>query len=305
MAIPARVWVVGGTGLLGRAVVRALTARGAVVRADGRKTCDVADAARVRAVMDDVRPRLVVNCAGFTRVDACETHGQDAVAVNTIGAGHVAEAAQLAGARLIHISTDYVFDAAGGDVKQSSPRRPYREDDPPGPSQRLCVYGRSKLDGEAAVRRGHPAALIVRTAWLFGHGGPCFPRAILDQARAGGPLRVVNDQTGSPTYVEDLAEAIAQLVDLEADRTLASEPGVGRGLIHVTNAGHCTWHAFACELLRLAGIDAAVEPISTAQAGRPARRPTWSVLDGTRFERLTGRRLRPWQAAAAAYVGST
>jgi dTDP-4-dehydrorhamnose reductase len=217
-------------------------------------------------------------------VDACEENEETARLVNGTGAGIVARAAAGINARLIHISTDYVFDGTS--------TIPYREDHPTGPPEALSAYGRSKLLGEERVLEEHPGALIVRTAWLYGRGGSGFPNAILRRAREVGKLRVVHDQTGSPTLADDFAEALYRLAHLD----------IG-GLLHVTNSGRCTWYEFAGEILRRAAIDVPVAPVTTADYPRPARRPAFSVLDNSRYESVVGRPLRSWQEALADYMG--
>lgn len=289
-----RVWVPGGTGLLGTPLVRRLRESGAGVRADGAATCDITRAEQVGAVAEEFAPHVVINCAAFTQVDACESREAEAMAVNADGAGNVAATARRIGARLIHISTDYVFADAPDSLDGATPRRARNADDVTGPPEALCAYGRTKLAGEQRVFRAHPEALIVRTAWLYGHDGPGFPQAILRQARAGGPLRVVDDQTGAPTYSEDLADALVRLVVAGA--------GHGHRFLHVTNAGSCTWCLFARTLIDLAGLEATVKPITSAQAARAARRPCWSVLDNTLYQQLTAHRMRDWRDAVVAFM---
>ncbi len=289
-----RVWVPGGMGLLGTPLVRRLREAGAVVRAEDAASCDITRAEQVAAVAGEFSPHVVINCAALTQVDACETREAEAMAVNADGAGHVAVAAHRIRARLIHISTDYVFADAPDSSGGVSPRRARNVDDVTGPPESLCVYGRTKLGGEQRVLQRHPSPLIVRTAWLYGHDGPGFPQAILQQARAGGPLRVVDDQTGSPSYAEDVADAIVRLVLAEADRA--------NRVVHVTNAGIATWCDFARSLVDLADIKTDVIPITSAQSGRAARRPTWSVLDTTLYEKLTNHSLRSWRDAVTEFM---
>lgn len=278
-----RILVTGARGLLGTPACAALRARGHDVIAAARSDLDISDAASVNACVRDARPDAIINCAAYTRVDDCETHEADAMRVNARGAGNVAEAAHRFGAALIHLSTDYIFP---GDH-----RSPIPESAPPGRPEQLSAYGRSKLLGEQLVQQAHSVACIVRTAWLFGEHGPCFPKAILDRARAGHPLRVVNDQTGSPTYAGDLAEALAELAERRAE-----------GIYHVTNAGTCTWFEFARELVKRSGLSTAVTPCTTAEFPRPARRPAYSVLDNARYVALVGRPLRNWQDALDDYL---
>ena len=225
-------------------------------------------------------PRYLVNCAAYTAVDDCETDEGSATAVNGTAVGHLAAACNAAGAVLVQLSTDYVFDGTGS--------RPYRESDPVAPTS---AYGRSKLTGEhlAATADRH---LIVRTAWLYGHGGRNFVEAIRRQIDGGATsLRVVADQVGSPTFCDDLASALLDLIGIGAD-----------GIVHAVNSGSTTWHGFADEIVRLLGADVAIEAVTTADYPRPAPRPAFSVLDTERLTTLIGRRLPPWQDALARYL---
>jgi dTDP-4-dehydrorhamnose reductase len=240
---------------------------------------DVTDCDAVAAAVHTILPDTIVNCAAFTAVDAAENDEEAARAVNATAVAHLAEASNEVGASLVQISTDYVFDGASS--------RPYREDDATGP---LGAYGRTKLAGEAAAAgaRGH---LVVRTAWLFGDGAN-FVAAIRRQLDGGArTLRVVADQTGCPTYAVDLAEAILRLGERGA-----------RGLLHVVNDGSASWCDFAREIVLLLGAAAEVEPITTAQARRPAPRPAYSVLDASRAASLLGRPLPSWQDALGRYL---
>ena len=216
--------VTGVHGQLGRALERIATARGFGVTGHDLDTLDICDLEAVGEVVGRLRPDAVVNCAAYTAVDDCETDEETALAVNGTAVGHLASACNDVGARLVHISTDYVFAGDGG--------RPYRESDPVAPAG---VYGRTKLEGERMARRAEQH-LIVRTAWLYGHGGGNFVEAIRRQIDGGAPsLRVVADQIGSPTYCDDLAAALVDLVACEAS-----------GVVHGTNSG-------ADQLARLRG----------------------------------------------------
>jgi dTDP-4-dehydrorhamnose reductase len=216
-------------------------------------------------------------------VDACEAEPDRAFLVNGLGARNAALAAAAVGAAVLAISTDYVF---GGGAT-----RPWREHDPAAP---LGVYGRSKWAGEQAIREVHPRHLIVRTAWLFGRGGPNFVDTILTRARAGQPLAVVGDQRGSPTWTRHLASGLRRL----AERAQY-------GTYHCTNAGDCTWHELADHALRRAGLHVPVERISTERLGRPAPRPAYSVLDGGWFAHVTGYRMPHWKDAVDAHLAET
>jgi dTDP-4-dehydrorhamnose reductase len=283
--------VTGAHGQVGRGLVAQLSARAghALVAAFDRAQLDVTDAAAVHGALRDVPggpPDVVANAAAMTHVDRCESEPEAAHAANAAAPGVLAEACRALGAQLVHVSTDYVFDGTAS--------APYRESDPTAPRS---VYGRTKLEGERRVRAALPGALIVRTAWVFGPGRN-FVRTMLEAAaRAlrgeGPPLRVVDDQRGSPTYSDDLAAALVALV----------EAG-GSGTYHVTNAGIATWW----ELAR-AAVDAWGHPelpiakVRTEEFLRPAPRPAWSVLDSGKAERL-GVRMRPWREALSAYLES-
>jgi len=247
---------------------------------------------------------VFVNCAAFTDVDGCETNEKQARAVNAEGPGHLAEWCREKGIRLIHISTDYVFAGDGS--------RPYQESDPVAPK---TAYGRTKEEGERRVLESNPDATVVRTSWVFGPGKN-FVEAIMRQAglrksgEASGPLRVVSDQRGSPTYAGDLAEGIIDLVlraqpqegDAVSGSVVSTEPAPPAGLVHLSNSGEASWFEFAREILDRSGhADVEVIPVSSDEFRRPAPRPAWSVLSCDRAAD-SGVRLRPWPEALGAYL---
>jgi dTDP-4-dehydrorhamnose reductase len=279
-------FVAGNRGQLGSALMERLADR-SVSGAD-LPDLDLTDADSIQKWLRSLpRPLVWLNAAAFTQVDRCEREPANAELANAVAPAVLAQACAEADVGLVHVSTDYVFP---GDA-----RRPYREDDPTGPRS---VYGRTKLAGERAVLGASDEFLVVRTSWLFGRGRN-FIAAVLDQAsarragRASGPLRVVADQTGRPTYAVDLAEAIVQLVAARA-----------RGVVHVANQGITTWWDLARRALDEAGYaDIAIDRIRTADLSTDAVRPAWSVLDTTRAEAL-GVKLRSWQDAVAAYLQS-
>ncbi len=279
-----RALVVGSAGQLGRELVALLGPD--VAWAGDRAELDVTDPAAVEALVERVRPDVVWNATAWNRVDAAEAEPDAAFAVNAHGPAHLARAARDASALLVHYSTDYVFDGASS--------RPYREDDPPHP---LSVYGASKLEGERLVAAAGGAHLVVRTSGVLGRGGSeqkggSFVERIVAQARAGKPLRVVADQVFAPTSAVDLAAASVALVRSGA-----------RGLVHVTNAGSCSWHELALAALAAAGLQAPVEPISLADLRLPARRPAYSVLDTARARALGLPPLRSWREALPDCLG--
>jgi dTDP-4-dehydrorhamnose reductase len=273
-----RALVAGAGGQLGQALCRRLGSR--LAWAGGRAELDVRDADAVRRIVGEVRPDVVVNASAYNKVDAAESEPGEALAVNAEGPLHLARAARDAGALLVHVSTDYVFDGRRSE--------PYTEDVPANP---ISAYGVSKLAGELLVASVTPEHLIVRTSAVFGSGGSrakggSFVDRILARARAGEPLRVVADQVFSPTYAPDLAGGILALLEARA-----------RGLVHVTNQGSCTWNEMATTALEIAGPRVPVQAIRTEELGAPARRPAYSVLDNARYRGLGLAPLRPWREA--------
>ena len=273
-----RILIIGGTGLLGSAMTSLWT--GHEILATGSKDLDIRSRDQIHDVMSRFRPDRVVLAAAFTDVDGCEKNPARATEVNGVGAENVAFVARQLGCWLALISTDYVFDGA----KQA----PYETEDPMNP---ISVYGRSKMEGEAAVRRILPDACIARTSWVFGNGWRCFPESILSIAAKQKEIEVVSDQIGCPTFNEDAAMAIGELV----------RGGVS-GTVHVTNAGQCSRHELAKEILQAAGFGTIpVLPVLTDEHARPARRPKYSVLSAVSLNRL-GIFVRPWREAVRDYV---
>ena len=270
--------------MLAHELSKVLHSRGCAHTLIGREECDVSDPSQVARLFQRHRPTFLLNCAAHTAVDQCEDEPERANAINGEAVGHLAELAREHHTKLVHFSTDFVFD---GHID-----RPYRPDDIPNP---LSAYGKSKLLGEEAMKQVAPPAWItIRTSWLFGRHGHCFPKAIIDRARSGHALKVVDDQKGCPTYAVDLAAATLDLIDRRAS-----------GIWHVTNTSPTTWFEFAKAIVSQFQIAAQVTPISTAQwvAMRPrqAVRPAYSVLDTGAFAALTGRQMRPWHDALRDY----
>jgi dTDP-4-dehydrorhamnose reductase len=261
-----RVTLFGASGLLGQELVHKLSGNGLSGNDPSRdddqlsalssKDADLRDRALVREVIRDSRPDWVILSAAYTDVDGCESNRDLAFAVNCEGAVNVAEAASEAGSRLLFLSTDYVFDG--------TKRSPYEITDARNPTS---VYGESKARAEERLIEILPEVCIARTSWLFGHGGKCFPAAILKLASTRPELSVVNDQRGSPTFTRDLASALVELCRANA-----------RGIVHVTNSGNCTWYDIATEIMRASSLPTKVKPVTTAEFPRPARRPAYSVL---------------------------
>jgi dTDP-4-dehydrorhamnose reductase len=260
------VLVTGAEGQVGRELVAAFA--GLDVVAAGRSSLDVSDRDAVVGAITALRPDVVVHAAAWTAVDACESDPHRALHVNALGTRHVADGARRVGAHVVYLSTDYVFDGTKQD--------PYDEWDAPAPAS---VYGRSKLGGELEL---DPGSTIVRTSWVFGRHGTNFVKTVLRLASEPGELRMVDDQRGCPTSAADLASTI---------RTLAA--GRVPGTFHVTNQGTTTWWQLARDVVTLAGGDAdRVVAISSAELGRPAPRPSNSVLDNAAL-RLSGMPLPP------------
>ena len=284
-----RFLVTGSGGQLGICLVRQIGAGAghALAAAPGHAQLDVADRAAVGAALDAARPDAVVNAAAFTWVDRCETERELAWRVNAEAPGVIAQECAARGIRLVHVSTDYVFDGEAS--------RPYTEEDPVSPR---TEYGRGKLEGERRVGDAMPGALVVRTSWVFGPGRNFIATMLGAAARRraeGGdaPLRVVDDQFGSPTYAADLAGWILRLVEGEA-----------RGLYHLANRGVATWWEVAREALDLAGFrEVPIERVGTGEFPRPAPRPAYSALGCAKAD-AAGVVRRGWRAALAAYLAS-
>jgi dTDP-4-dehydrorhamnose reductase len=281
-ARPMKVFITGAGGMLARSVARALETSGHDVLALRRDDADVTQYDALIHPIRTFRPDWIFHLGAFTKVDECESRPDHAYLVNGLGSKNVALAAAECAAAVLTISSDYVF---GGDAS-----RPYREYDPPAPRS---VYGASKWAGEQSVREVNPHHLIVRTSWLFGRGGPNFIDTILTKGRAGEPLKVVDDQRGSPTWTHDLARGLIDLVDRRQ-----------YGTYHCTNSGDGTWYDLAAYALERAGVKTSLERTDSATFQRPAPRPAYSVLDSHWFDHVTGRPMPPWQDAVDRYLES-
>jgi len=281
-----KVAITGANGQLGTDLCRALHNFDVIpfMHAD----IEIADMASVREAMLKHKPAIIINTAAYVRVDDCEDEKDKAFRVNALGARNVAVVAQELGARLVHLSTDYVFGGEAG------PRTvPYTEFDTPVP---LSIYGKSKLAGENLVRHFCLRHFIVRASALFGIAGSSgkggnFIETMLRLAGERDELRVINDQVFSPTYTGDLARKIAQLIDTEY-----------YGIFHITNKGACSWYEFTVEILKLADINTPVIPITSDQYPQKAMRPRYSVLDNYHLRLLGMDDMRPWQEALEDYL---
>jgi dTDP-4-dehydrorhamnose reductase len=272
-----RVMVIGGTGLLGKALTREWT--GDEVTSLGSKDVDIRSDVQVEGAIRQHRPDWIVLAAAYTDVDGCETNRDLAFDVNCRGAIRVARLAGANQSRLLFLSTDYVFDGRK--------TTPYEIDDPLAPQ---CVYGDSKAQAEVGIRELLPECCIVRTSWVFGVGGKCFPDTILKLAGTRGELDVVADQRGCPTYTVDLSRAIIQLCRKGAT-----------GTVHATNRNQCSWFDFANEIVCESGLTTEVRPTTSEKFVRPAKRPAYSMLSNSSLERY-GVTMPAWQDALGRYL---
>ncbi|OGP65161.1 MAG: dTDP-4-dehydrorhamnose reductase [Deltaproteobacteria bacterium RBG_13_47_9] len=277
-----RILVIGAKGMLGRDLIEVLQSsfcHDEVIGWD-LEEIDIREGQETIEKVEGLRPEIVIDVAAYTDVDGCEGDAERAFSVNAEGVRHIALGALRSHAKVVYLSTDYVFDG--------QKREPYLEHDPPHP---INIYGRSKLKGEQYIQELVREALIVRTQWLYGRHGKNFVTSVLRQAREKGTLSIVHDQIGSPTYTTDLSKAITVLIQRDAF-----------GIFHVTNSDPCTWYTFGQTVLNLSGM-AGVKmiPISSKELGRPAVRPSYSVLNTQKFIRETGMSLRPWSEALKDY----
>jgi dTDP-4-dehydrorhamnose reductase len=274
-----KVLVTGADGQLGHEVVRCLHAAGHEVIAPGLQELDFMFPEAAGKVIAGYRPDRVINCAAYTQVDKAESEPEAAFRINRDAAGQVAKAVAETGGKLLHVSTDFIFSGTQD--------RPYLETDAANP---LSVYGQSKLEGEQAVVGALPEALVLRTAWIYGVNGHNFVKTMLRVAAGGKPLRVVDDQVGSPTWAADIAAVILRLLDSDA-----------AGVFHYTNAGSTSWYGFASAILEEAAAlgfelkTREVQPIPTSGYPTPAKRPAYSVLDTGKIASLLSLSIPAWR----------
>jgi dTDP-4-dehydrorhamnose reductase len=270
-----KILLLGCEGMLGGELFAQLKADHEVVGRD-LQDFDIASADDCRSMVEDTRPDMVINAVAFTDVDGCEAQRDKCFAVNADGVGNVALACRNRDIKIVHFGTDYVFDGAKG--------VPYCESDSCRP---MNVYGEAKLAGEKALISSTDNFLLVRTAWLYSDRGKNFVKTIMEKAKSTNHMEVVDDQIGSPTYAYDLSGAVKRLI--EDDRV---------GTFNITNGGSCSWCEFARAILEYAGLtDVKIKPIKSEKLARPAKRPCYSVLDGSEFYRITGMAMRPWREA--------
>ncbi len=275
-----KVIITGANGQLGRAVNLQYAGSGEyeLINTDVGEL-DITNIDKVMEFVRDVKPYAIINCAAYTAVDACEKEEDLAFRINAVGPRNLSIAATEMGAKMMHVSTDYVFDGNG--------TRPYRETDPTGPQG---AYGRTKLAGEEFVREFGNRHYIIRTAWLYGDGKN-FVKTMLRLSETNDKVRVVMDQVGSPTSADELAKAIAYLL-----------PTDNYGLFHGTCEGDCSWAQFTEEIFRLAGRDTIVEAITSEEYAAAAKRPAYSILENYMFKMTTGFMFADWHDAIAEYI---
>ncbi|MGG7619628.1 dTDP-4-dehydrorhamnose reductase [Bacillus coreaensis] len=274
------VLVTGISGQLGFDVVKELKSKGHEAVGVDRSVLDITDESAVSNYVKNLQPEAIIHCAAYTNVDAAETDQEGAYKVNALGTKYLAEAAKEVDAKMIYVSTDYVFDGAGTE--------PYEVDHPTKP---LGVYGETKLAGEKLLQETLDKFYIVRTAWVYGINGNNFVKTMLKLAQDRKELGVVYDQVGSPTYTVDLARFLVELVESEK-----------YGVYHASNEGVCSWHEFAVEIFHQAGLDIKVNPLTSDEFPRPAARPKYSVLSKKKIIEQGFTPLRDWKEALQDYL---
>ena len=277
-----KILLMGHKGMLGSDLLAQMRLHHEVIGMD-KEEIDITSADDCARAIEDTAPQIIINAAAYTNVDGCEASKEECFAVNAEALKNIADACRLKNIRIIHFSTDYVFNGAGS--------APYKEDDNCNP---INTYGASKLAGERYLQTLAQNYIIIRTAWLYGVNGKNFVRTILEKAKTTPRLTVVDDQLGSPTHTKDLAAAVDLLIEKNA-----------QGIFHVTNRGSCSWYQFAVKILQEAEIDnVEVSPIKSDQLSRPAKRPAYSVMSMQKFIQITGKAMQPWQLGLKDYLES-
>lgn len=275
-----KVIVTGAKGQLAQDVLRQLEHTDLQVYGVDREELDITNNEAVHAYINEIKPDAIMHCAAYTNVDAAEEDIDTAYKVNGLGTKYLAQAAGEIGAKMLYISTDYVFDGTA--------KNPYKTSEPTKP---LGVYGETKLAGETFVQQYVDKFFIVRTAWVFGVFGNNFVKTMLRLGKEHDEISVVHDQIGSPTYTVDLARFMIELIRSEK-----------YGIYHATNAGICSWYEFAVEIFKQAEMDVNVKPVTTEEFPRPAERPKYSVLDKKKIEEEGFLPLQDWKTAVASYL---
>lgn len=277
-----KILILGAKGMLGSDIVKILSDDYDVTPMDIAEV-DITKKDTVEEAINRVKPDIVINCSAYTDVDGCESHTEEAFLVNAEGVKNIAECCRSINAKLIHYSTDYIFDG--------EKPLPYTENDLPNP---LNIYGESKLQGEKYVQEIMEDWLIIRSSWLFGKNGKNFVTAILKLTEEKEELKIVNDQVGSPTHTVDLAQATGELVSRDI-----------RGVFNITNSNYCSWYEFAKTILNFLNINhVKIIPISSEELSRPAKRPKNSILDCNKFHRLAEFEMPHWEVALKKYLAS-
>ena len=277
-----KILLLGHKGMLGSDLLTQMRLHHEVVGMD-QDEIDITSAGDCAKAIEATIPQIVINAAAYTNVDACETAREDCFAVNAEAVKNIADACRNKNIRIVHFSTDYVFNGSGS--------APYKEDDNCDP---INTYGASKLLGEQYLQTLAQNYIIIRTAWLYGANGKNFVRTIMEKAKTTPKLTVVDDQIGSPTSTKDLAAAVDHLIEKNA-----------QGIFHVTNRGSCSWYQFAVKILQEAAIDdVEVSPIKSDQLVRAAKRPANSVMSMQKFIATTGKAMQPWQLGLQDYLES-
>ncbi|GAB1805390.1 dTDP-4-dehydrorhamnose reductase [Priestia megaterium] len=275
-----KVLITGANGQLGKELVELFTEKGFEVYGFGRDKMDITNQVQVQEIIGAVKPGIVIHSAAHTKVDLAESEPDQAFLINAYGTRNVAVAAEAVGAKLVYVSTDYVFDGTADE--------PYNEFSPTSP---LGVYGKSKLAGEQFVRDLHSKFFIVRTSWVYGKYGANFVKTMLKLGEERKELSVVADQRGCPTYTLDLAHAILELVDTQK-----------YGVYHISNSGSCSWYEFAKEIFKVSNMEVQVNPCTTADFPRPASRPANSVFEHMSIKLNNFTSVRHWREALSSFL---
>lgn len=278
-----KILLLGHKGMLGSDLLLKLNMRHEVIGMD-KEEIDIVSASECKGAIKEIEPDIIINAAAYTNVDGCETAKDECFAVNAEAVKNIAGACRDKNIRIIHFSTDYVFDGAA--------KQPYKEDHQCNP---INTYGASKMAGERYLRSLSENYILIRTAWLYGVNGKNFVQTILEKVKTTKKLTVVDDQVGSPTYTKDLAAAVDLLIEQNA-----------KGIFHITNRGSCSWFQFAVKILQEAGIHGIdITPIKSDQLQRLAMRPAYSVLSTQKFIQTTGKTMQPWQLGLQDYLESS